>query len=302
MKLMQTRVQPRRLTLENRTRARGGRSRVDPRRACRRKLRSCIELATCEVKSRSRLESFSNDPIGFAAGDANLYRYVGNQPTTLTDPSGSEPPQLTPSQVDDLINNQTPLIRPNRLYGGIHLGAHGNGQPAGHMAESVIRNYPVYTEVLPAITGISQSDGAKSEGERIAKALAYTERNNGRWRPSLRRNERYKGYYCYDWAYAFEDAVNLKSSGRYFDVQVQSAIVRESLLTHFWIKVTSKETGKFFYFDDSFWPDPNGTFVYQEKPCGGRYEFDMGVTISDKPRERTTPPPVYGSDGRRPGY
>jgi RHS repeat-associated protein len=28
------------------------------------------------------------DPIGFAAGDANLYRYVGNGPTNFTDPSG----------------------------------------------------------------------------------------------------------------------------------------------------------------------------------------------------------------------
>jgi RHS repeat-associated protein len=31
---------------------------------------------------------FSQDPIGFAAGDANLYRYVGNAPTVATDPSG----------------------------------------------------------------------------------------------------------------------------------------------------------------------------------------------------------------------
>jgi RHS repeat-associated protein len=30
----------------------------------------------------------SEDPIGFAAGDANLYRYVGNSPTNGTDPSG----------------------------------------------------------------------------------------------------------------------------------------------------------------------------------------------------------------------
>lgn len=30
----------------------------------------------------------SQDPIGFAAGDANLYRYVGNQATRATDPSG----------------------------------------------------------------------------------------------------------------------------------------------------------------------------------------------------------------------
>jgi RHS repeat-associated protein len=29
------------------------------------------------------------DPLGFAAGDANLYRYVGNTPTLATDPSGN---------------------------------------------------------------------------------------------------------------------------------------------------------------------------------------------------------------------
>ncbi len=30
----------------------------------------------------------NQDPIGFAAGDANLYRYVGNSPTNRTDPTG----------------------------------------------------------------------------------------------------------------------------------------------------------------------------------------------------------------------
>ena len=30
----------------------------------------------------------SEDPIGFAGGDANLYRYVGNSATNATDPSG----------------------------------------------------------------------------------------------------------------------------------------------------------------------------------------------------------------------
>ncbi|MBX9627173.1 MAG: RHS repeat-associated core domain-containing protein, partial [Gemmataceae bacterium] len=34
------------------------------------------------------------DPIGFAGGDPNLYRYVGNSPTNFVDPSGlsGEPP------------------------------------------------------------------------------------------------------------------------------------------------------------------------------------------------------------------
>jgi RHS repeat-associated protein len=32
----------------------------------------------------------SEDPIGFAGGDANLLRYVGNSPTNFTDPNGFE--------------------------------------------------------------------------------------------------------------------------------------------------------------------------------------------------------------------
>ena len=31
----------------------------------------------------------SQDPLGFAGGDSNLYRYVGNDPTGLTDPNGT---------------------------------------------------------------------------------------------------------------------------------------------------------------------------------------------------------------------
>jgi RHS repeat-associated protein len=36
----------------------------------------------------------SEDPIGFAAGDTNLYRYVGNNSTNYTDPSGEIAPLL----------------------------------------------------------------------------------------------------------------------------------------------------------------------------------------------------------------
>ncbi|MEI7924311.1 MAG: RHS repeat-associated core domain-containing protein, partial [Planctomycetota bacterium] len=39
----------------------------------------------------------SKDPIGFSAGDVNLYRYVNNSPTNGTDPSGE-------SWLDDYAN------------------------------------------------------------------------------------------------------------------------------------------------------------------------------------------------------
>ncbi|VTR91659.1 rhs repeat-associated core domain protein : YD repeat protein OS=Planctomyces limnophilus (strain ATCC 43296 / DSM 3776 / IFAM 1008 / 290) GN=Plim_1050 PE=4 SV=1: SBBP: SBBP: RHS_repeat: RHS_repeat: RHS_repeat: RHS_repeat: RHS_repeat: RHS_repeat: RHS_repeat: RHS_repeat: RHS_repeat: RHS_repeat: RHS_repeat: RHS_repeat: RHS_repeat: RHS_repeat: RHS_repeat: RHS_repeat: RHS_repeat: RHS_repeat: RHS_repeat [Gemmata massiliana] len=53
-----------------------------------------VDVVTGFQYSRGRnYDAFSGkwlsaDPLSFAAGDANLYRYVGNQPTTRTDPSG----------------------------------------------------------------------------------------------------------------------------------------------------------------------------------------------------------------------
>ena len=38
------------------------------------------------------------DPIGFAAGDLNIYRYVGNNPISYTDPSGLTPASETGAQ------------------------------------------------------------------------------------------------------------------------------------------------------------------------------------------------------------
>lgn len=42
----------------------------------------------------------TTDPLGFAAGDPNLYRYVGNGPTNATDPSGLAEDELYPKFKD----------------------------------------------------------------------------------------------------------------------------------------------------------------------------------------------------------
>ncbi|XZE42761.1 RHS repeat-associated core domain-containing protein [Pirellulaceae bacterium SH467] len=62
----------------------------------------------------------SQDPIGFAAGDANLYRYVGNGPTNKTDPSGLQEnevplPSDYPLDFEDKSVNETSALR-NKLY------------------------------------------------------------------------------------------------------------------------------------------------------------------------------------------
>ena len=55
----------------------------------------------------------SQDPAGFAAGDANLYRYVGNDPTNEVDPSGLAPlpaPKFPPNNgLKPFPNDPRPL-------------------------------------------------------------------------------------------------------------------------------------------------------------------------------------------------
>src|SRR5580704_4184827 len=50
---------------------------------------------------RTSLNGLPPPPLGFDAGDQNLYQYVGNRPTTASDPWGlrtslTDPPILTP--------------------------------------------------------------------------------------------------------------------------------------------------------------------------------------------------------------
>jgi hypothetical protein len=51
---------------------------------------------------------FGGRPLGFEAGDANLYRYVNNSPTNQTDPSGLAPVERSrwPSWLVDMVNQE----------------------------------------------------------------------------------------------------------------------------------------------------------------------------------------------------
>src|SRR5262249_32582163 len=49
------------------------------------------------------------DPSGFSASNHNLYRYVGNNPTNLVDPSGLAPPYTTAKPYEDLKTGLPPI-------------------------------------------------------------------------------------------------------------------------------------------------------------------------------------------------
>jgi RHS repeat-associated protein len=128
---------------------------------------------------------WSRDPIGFAGGDANLYRYVGNGPTASSDPSGEF---LLPVlgllavgglvganlwiwgnnavAADDLLNNRP--INPNNTpytlrYGGGLLLSTGAG--AGTAVAT-----PIVTSILPASVSMAGGLGLS----------AYCTMNEGR--------------------------------------------------------------------------------------------------------------------------
>jgi hypothetical protein len=87
---MATRIRKLRSTFLNRPCARGGIVREDSSRTCDECARNCRPKCNREGRRCHRLGSISKDPIGFAAGDVNQFRYVGNGPTNATDPSGLE--------------------------------------------------------------------------------------------------------------------------------------------------------------------------------------------------------------------
>ena len=198
----------------------------------------------------------SQDPIGFRARDANIYRYVGNAPTRASDPTG--------------------------------------------LAEdSVERAKGTMADLADRLSEISESREAKLEAKRIGAAIKNTFEKNWRLRiPSITHDDRIKGYYCWDWAYAFENAFYAEASrslgkGKYFNAKVEGASTPKGEL-HFWLRIESAETGECIYVDDGFW---DLSYVHDERPCGGRYQYDSGCTVSDKPKSTARPMTTYDSSG-----
>jgi hypothetical protein len=83
------------------------------------------------------------EPLGFAADDANLYRYVGNEPTDWIDPTGLEETLPTATDVTGIsqavineLKKRTPLPnKPVPLPGGEKGGYFG---PCGLFAKILV--------------------------------------------------------------------------------------------------------------------------------------------------------------------
>jgi hypothetical protein len=149
------------------------------------------------------------------------------------------------------------------------------------------------------LQGIASTAAAKAEAARIAAAIQNTWSKGWTFYPPITfqgRPQTVWGYWCYEWAYAFERAASWEAgSGKYFTVEVWSATTDDGTKVHAWIKITSKETGQSIYVDDGFfWV---GKYVHSAPPYGGAYKnLQRGV---DTPRNQCSPPTAYDSSGKK---
>ena len=90
----------------------------------------------------------STDPKGYAAGDDNLYRYVGNNPLTRTDPTGMEEedrPATTPNATA-AANGFTPTLGDRSAPGSQYYDYNGKGMMIS-APRSVDDSYRSYSSV-----------------------------------------------------------------------------------------------------------------------------------------------------------
>jgi len=151
--------------------------------------------------------------------------------------------------------------------------------------------HPVYTKFCQQ-HGHFTKRWAKSEGERIRRRSRIQNATMALGGPFPCKKRTIQSYYCYDLGLPLSRSVKPKSSGRYFDVQGPKRDRQgKAWLTHFWIK-SLQRLGSFSTLTIVL-ARSKLLLCIKRRPCWRRYEFSMGVTISDKTRERTTPPPVY---------
>ena len=78
-----------------------------------------LNLAVNRVENPGTGRWTSQDPLGFAAGDSNLDRYVNNGPTVSNDPAGLADEWLPPSQLPPWLKQwQRPGDEGGKILGG----------------------------------------------------------------------------------------------------------------------------------------------------------------------------------------
>lgn len=214
--------------------------------------------------------------MGFAAGDENLYRYVGNGPTNATDPSGLRPPVGKPkNQAQAALEDLREMQRPKDV----------------EQTDNAIRDI------------IQKSRKYTAEEKRIITDAVLSLVKTGRfvWDHPVGLAGR-----CYDWVDEFNsnrqagklhtELRSKKIIGNY--LQVDQQVWYNKLLFgettgfgHTAIRITLSD-GTTFYIDDGYLRGLDQVFMQAEVPSfySPQNGPPIGLKISPPPAEEPTPP------------
>ena len=177
----------------------------------------------------------STDPIGFAAGDVNLYRYVGNSPGMYVDPWGLHPFAGLEDALKGILGNNpsaTEIKEAEDIALAITRTWDLNGCPRW-----LWNTLTIFHRLVHVVS---------------ARRLGGCEKNAGK--------------YCCEWAYGFEDACKIcKPTSFTWKHEYCHVKLKENVdpLEHHWVRITSNRTGKSVYVDDGF---HNGDYVHTKRP------------------------------------
>ena len=142
------------------------------------------------------------------------------------------------------------------------------------------------------------------EASMIADAIANTLENDCNWLgmypaidlqpgfPWVHFGEKYKGYFCWNWADAFYIATK-SINAKCFAVQLQAGCDYVSARQHWFVQITTCFGSK-VYVDDGFW---NKRYCHDVPPCGGDYVYQGEQCLGEDQKSQWPCP--YGPDMQR---
>jgi RHS repeat-associated protein len=219
------------------------------------------------------------DPIGYEGSLWNLSEFCLSRPPAFVDPTGllyMFPPPIGHWQGGTYYPWKLPWV--------VLPGHPGN--PAGPPNYHARARDELRIRLQGACTGCDSCnfDRTKcdyqqclSDANNIALAIYNTLESNSKFTLPCSYDDRYRGHYCFEWAFAFQLAFkNSVGSSKCFSSTLNMSQVpnNESWWqycfgedVHLWIEITSLCSNRVVYVDDSFSVEPIGrTFVHTECP------------------------------------
>ncbi|RME27591.1 MAG: RHS repeat-associated core domain-containing protein, partial [Candidatus Zixiibacteriota bacterium] len=206
------------------------------------------------------------DPAGRVA-TPHSYQFLNSSGVSLNDPTGLFPPTLMPTDVGGILRRHAVAAMQHRA----HVRAR---------KELYIALWDLCEQCVCTTKELDkQCDFFKciNDAEQMSYAIYFTLEYNSRW--VLFQGEKYRGYFCYEWAYALHDAVKWEAPSGCFAVRMEHIHNGSVWMprVHAWLSIRGLCSHNSVYVDDGF--VATGKHVHLLRP------IPDGWTLPERPHD-----------------